>query len=164
MTSDTAPAARPARTARTARTARQAKRPSPATRRFGYLVALALNVALLVVIHVNPGWEAASFLTEDTADVLPLVTVSIALSILVNLVWLAYDPVWLRALGDLLTAVAGVVAAIPVLQVFPFTFPEGSLWPTVVRIALWVAIVGGAIGAVANLVALVSALRARPAA
>lgn len=146
------------------RDATSRRRPAPAARRFGYLISIALNIVLLVIIHVSPGWEAASFLTADAADVLPLITASIAVSITVNLVWLAYDPVWLRALGDLLTAVVGVIAAIPVLQVFPFTFPDGSLWPTIVRIALWVAIVGGAIGAVANLVALVNALRAKPAA
>lgn len=140
------------------------KRPSPAARRLGYLISIAINVAFLVVIHGSPGWEAASFLTADAADVLPLITASIVASIVVNAVWLAYDPVWLRALGDLLTAVVGVVAAIPVLRVFPFTFDDGSLWPTVIRIALWVAIVGGSIGAVANLVALVRALRAGPTA
>ena len=138
---------------------RPTRRPSPSARRFGYLVAIAINVALLVVIHVSPGWDAATFLTDAAGDVVPLLTLSIALTIAVNVVWLFKDRLWLRAAGDLLGAVVGALVSLQVLSLFPFTFPDGALWPTVLRMVLWVAIVGSAIGALANLVALIRALR-----
>ncbi len=138
---------------------RPTRRPSPSARRFGYLVTIAINIALLVVIHVSPGWDAATFLTDAAGDVVPLLTLSIALTIAVNVVWLFKDRLWLRAAGDLLGVVVGALVSLRILSLFPFTFPDGSLWPTVLRMALWVAIVGGAIGTLANLVALIRALR-----
>ena len=138
---------------------RPTRRPSPSARRFGYLVAIAINVVLLVVVHASPGWAAASFLPDAAGAVVPLLTGSIVLTLVANLVWLVRDPLWLRAAGDLVTAVVGGLVSWRVLAVFPFVFADGSLWPTVLRIALWVGVVGSAIAAVANLVALVRALR-----
>lgn len=136
-------------------------RPSPAARRFGYLVAIALNVALLWVVHRWPGWQEASFLTDETTEVLPWVTAQLAVSIAVNALWLVTDPRWLRALGDLVGAVVGLVVALRILDVFPFAFDDGGVpWETWVRFALWVAVVGSAIGIVVHVVALVRALRA----
>ena len=40
-------------------------------------------------------------------------------------------------------------------QVFPFDFADGTAWPVLVRVLLLLGIVGGAIGIVVNLVALV---------
>jgi hypothetical protein len=45
------------------------------------------------------------------------------------------------------------------LQVFPFDFGDSGFWPVVFRVLLWVAIVGAAIGIIANVVTLVRAPR-----
>lgn len=139
---------------------RSKPRPSPAARRFGYVVAAALNVAFWVVIHVWPGWQEAPFLTSATEDVLPWVDAQIGASIVANAVWLLVDPRWLRALGEALTAAVGVAAVARVLTVFPFSFDDdGVPWEQWVRVALVVALVGTAIGVLANVVAFVKALR-----
>lgn len=135
-------------------------RPSPAARRVGYVIAAAVNIAFWVVIHVWPGWQEARFLTAETTDVLPWVDAQIAVAVAANAIWLVADPRWLRALGEALTALVGIAVSARILSVFPFSFDDGGIpWETMVRVALWVAIVGSAIGVVTNLVAFARALR-----
>ncbi len=138
------------------------KRPPLAARRFGYLVAIAVNAVLLWLIHVNPGWSAAPFLTDAAEPLVPLVTFSLVVSIVVNLVWVVRDPLWLRALGDMITAAISVVVLSRVLALFPFSFDDGSMLRTVFRVVLVVALVGTAIAVVVHLVAMIRHL-AEPA-
>lgn len=139
-----------------------AKRPSVRARRAGYLVSAAVLGVLLWLLDVSPGWSAAGFLTDDVADVVPIVTFSLVVGIVVNLVWVVRDPVWLRALGDLATAVIGAFVCVRLLAVFPFPLDEDSIWRIVVRMALWVGVIGSAISAVVNLVVLIRALMHLP--
>jgi len=135
--------------------ARPRKRPSLAARRFGYLVAAAANVVLLILIHVSPGWREMPFLTDAAADVVPLVTLSLVAGIVVNVVWFLTDPLWLRSLGEMVTAAISVVVLSRVLALFPFSFDDGSMLRTVFRVVLVVALVGTAIAVVVHLVAMI---------
>lgn len=150
------PPAKPARPPKP----RSKPRPSPASRRAGYVIGALVNVAFWVVIHVWPGWQEAPFLTPATEDVLPWVDAQIGATIVVNAIWLLVDPRWLRALGEALTAAVGIAAVARILTVFPFSFDDdGVTWEQWVRFALVVALVGTVIGVLANLVAFVRALR-----
>lgn len=136
-----------------------AGRPSPAARRFGYLVAVAVNLALIALIHGDPGWRAVPFLTQDTTVVLPWVTAQLLVSVAVNLVWVVCDPRWLRALGDVVTAAMGLAATQRVLTVFPFMVDDAAFpWATLIRVVLWVGVVGSAIGVLVNLARFVRAV------
>jgi hypothetical protein len=138
-------------------------RPGPASRRFGYLVAVAVNVAMLYAVNRWPGWETVSFLTDDTRRVIDLVNASIVVSLVANVVYFVRDPRWLKALGDLLTTTIGIVVLVRLWRVFPFDFPDGSVdWTLVARIVLVVGIVGSAIGIVVALVSFVRALVLAP--
>lgn len=139
----------------------EAKRPSTGSRRAGYVVAVAINAAMLWLIHVWPGWDALPFLSADFDTVLWLVDLSLAVTIAANLVYLARDPRWLTAAGAIVTTAVGLVAVVRMVQVFPFDLGESGVWPVVFRVLLWVALVGSVIGIVANLVTLVRALGAR---
>jgi hypothetical protein len=131
------------------------RRARPAGRRFGYLVAIAVNAALLFVLNGQPGWQAVPFLTSATSQVLGLVNLSLAAGLAVNLVYLAYDPRWLKSLGDLLTAAIGLAVAVRLWQVFPFAFHGSWAWcATAVRILLIVGIAGCGISIVVQAVAL----------
>jgi hypothetical protein len=142
-------------------TALDTRRPSAGVRRGGYVAAVVVNAALLWLVHVWPGWEAVPFLTEDTEQVLGLVTASLVAAAVLNLVYLASDPAWLTAAGGIVTTAIGLAAVVRLLQVFPFDFgDDGSGWALVARIVLWLGIVGSAIGIVVNLVALVRAASA----
>ena len=109
-----------------------ARRPSAGARRAGYGLAIVFSTALLIILNGSPGWQAIPFLTSDTAQVLWLVNLSLAAGIAANLVYLAYDPPWLKSLGDLATTGIGLTAAIRVWQVFPFDLSSG--WSTAVRV------------------------------
>ena len=131
------------------------ERPSTASRRAGYVVAAAINAALLWLIHVWPGWDAVPFLTADFESVLWLIDLSIVVTIALNLIYLVRDPKWLTAAGAVVTTAVGFAAAVRMLQVFPFDFGDSDVWPVVFRVLLWVAIVGSVIGIITNLVTLV---------
>jgi hypothetical protein len=67
-------------------------------------------------------------------------------------VYLAYDPPWVRSLGDLVTTGIGLVTAIRIWQVFPFDLSSG--WSMAVRALLIVAIAGSCIALVIQVVSL----------
>lgn len=137
----------PTRTAPSRRT-----RPGPVARRVGYLIAIAVDVVVIWLVFVSPGWEAVPFLTDRTIDVLPVVTAAVLVSILVNLVWLVVDPLWLHAFGDGVNAVMGVVVTGGVLSVFPFSFDDDQPWEAFARVILVVGLVGASIAVVVNLI------------
>lgn len=125
-------------------------RRSPGARRFGYLVAIVVNAVLLYLLLVQPGWEAVPVLTAEADRVVGWVGASLGVGILANLVFLARDPVWLKATGDLVTTAVGLVATWRVWRVFPFDFSDISFDAAlVVRILLVIALVGGVIGILA---------------
>ena len=129
-------------------------RPSTASRRAGYVIAAAINAALLWFIHVWPGWDAVPFLTSDFETVLWLIDLSIIVTIALNLIYVVRDPKWLTAAGAVITTAIGLAAAVRMLQVFPFDFGDSDVWPVVFRVLLWIAIIGAGIGIIVNLVAL----------
>ena len=132
-----------------------ARRPSPAARRVGYLVGIVFSAALLFVLNGQPGWQALPFLTSDTSQVIGLVNLSLAVSLAVNVVYVFYDPPWLKSLGDLVIAGIGLAVAVRVWQVFPFAFHGSSAWwSTAVRVLLVLVMVGSAISIVVQAVSL----------
>ena len=135
-----------------------ARRPSAATRRAGYVAGALVNAVLLWLLLGWPGWEAVPFLTADFETVLGLIAFSLVATIALNLVYLIRDPRWLTAAGAVVTTAIGLAASIRMLRVFPFDLGDSDVWPVVFRVLLWVAVVGAAIGVIANLVAVVRAL------
>lgn len=125
--------------------AHPARRPSAGARRAGYGLAIVFSTALLIILNGSPGWQAIPFLTGGTAQVLWLVNLCLAAGIAANLVYLAYDPPWLKSLGDLATTGIGLAAAIRVWQVFPLTCHRagqqrcGCCWlsPSQARVSRW---------------------------
>ena len=133
-------------------------RPGPASRRFGYVVGAAVNALLLYLINRDPGWESLPFLTGDTIVVLGLVNASIAVGLVANLVYVAWDPTWLRSLGELVTTSIGVVALVRFWRMWPVDLPDLSAWVVIARIAVAAGIVGGLIGILVSTVRFVSAV------
>ncbi len=139
-------------------------RASTGVRRFGYVVAILVNAAMLYAVNAWPGWEEVPVLTTDTEQVIGWVTASIVTSLVANAIYLVRDPPWLRSLGDVITTSVGLGALVKVWQVFPFDVAsDSSGWGLVARILLVVAIVGSAIGIVTGLVGFVKAVSAAPA-
>ncbi|MBL0886281.1 hypothetical protein [Myceligenerans indicum] len=134
---------------------RTPSRPSAAARRTGYLVTVLIEVIMLGLIHLWPGWESVPFLTAQTGEVLTPVNASLVAGIVANLLYTITDPPWLRAAGDIVVTAVGLVAILAVWSVFPFDFTGQSFdWALVVRVLLVVAVVGSAISIVVSLVRL----------
>jgi hypothetical protein len=132
------------------------QRPSVAARRSGYLVAAALNVVVLYLAFVEPGWRAVPFLTEETSQVLGLFAFSLVTGIVWNLLYVGYERRWFKALGDLVTTIIGLAVLVRIWQVFPFDFGGSSTdWAMIVRVVLAVAIAGSVIGVVVQVGSLV---------
>ena len=129
-----------------------ARRPSAGARRVGYCIAIAFSAAILFVLNARPGWQAMPFLSSGMNQVLWLVNLSLAAGIAANVVYVAYDPPWLKSLGDLATTGIGLAAAILIWHVFPFDLSSG--WSTAVRVLLVIAIAGSCIALVAQIVSL----------
>jgi hypothetical protein len=129
------------------------------SRRTGYVAGALANAVLLWLIHVWPGWDVVPFLTGDMTQVLGWIDAALVAGIVVGLVHLVRDPAWLTPAGNLVTTAFGLAATARLLQVFPFDVSAG--WATVVRVVLWVGIVGALIGLLAAAVSLLRLLRRR---
>jgi hypothetical protein len=131
------------------------RRSSTAIRRGGHVIAVVVNAAMLYVVNVWPGWEAVPFLTADTRQVLGVLNLSLAASLVVNVVFTAYDAPWWRLTSDIVTTGIGLAVLVRIWLVFPFHFSDSSVdWPSLARILLVVAIVGTSMGMVSHLASL----------
>ena len=133
-------------------------RRSSAARRFGYLVAIAVNAALLWAVNQLLVWGWPGFLTEEFTEVLPLVSASLIAGMVVNAVLLLRDRGRVKALGELITAAFGLAISVRLWTVFPFDFSgHGTDWNGTLRVALGVGIAVMAVAVLANLATLIKA-------
>jgi hypothetical protein len=133
------------------------RRPSAAARRFGYLVAIAVNAVMLWVVHQLLVWGWPGFLTAEFEQVLPLVSASLIAGMVVNAGFLLCDRGRCKPLGDLVNTAFGLAVSVRMWTVFPFDFTGyGTDWSWAFRVALVVGIAGTAIGVLVNLVKLVT--------
>ena len=131
------------------------RRPA-AARRFGYLVAVAANAVLLWVVHQLLVWGWPGFLTEEFAEVLPLISASLIAGMVVNAGLILRDTRRAKALGDLITAAFGLAISARLWTVFPFDFSGYDTdWSGPLRVALGVGVAVMAIAVLANLATLI---------
>lgn len=135
-----------------------ARHSTAASPRVGYAIAALVNVALLFVVNATPGWRALPFVTAEAAQVLALVNAALVAGVLANLASATARRAWVHPLVDVVATGIGVAATVALLRVFPFALPAAGPWDTVARVMLVLAIVGGAIGLVVELMALLRAL------
>lgn len=127
-----------------------------AGRRFGYVVAAAVDLAMLWIAGNLLGWGWPAFLTDAFEDLLPFVAASLLVSVVVNLVWVVHDPPWLKHVGQIAMNVIGLVVAVKTWQIFPFDFSgDAAVWDAVVRIVVGVSIVAMVVSTIVELVRLV---------
>ncbi len=121
-------------------------RPSPAQHRSGNIVPVVVNAVMLWGAHRVLGWGWFPFLTPAWNQVLPILTASLVVAIVVNVLYLGYDGVWLKAPGNILMAALGIAVSVRMWRVFPFDFSAYAFqWTTLARILIVLSIVGSAI-------------------
>lgn len=139
------------------------KRPTRSTRAVGYIVAVVVNVAMVVVVQNLLTWGWPAFLTPDFDRVVGIITVSLVASIIFNLAYLGYDPDWFRHGGQVVTGAISLGVAVRMYRVFPFDFSQWRFDPTgVVRVSLVLAMVGIGIAVVVEFVKTVKAVMEGP--
>jgi hypothetical protein len=140
------------------------KDPRRVGRRIGYAVAIACNVALLVIANNILDWGWLPWLTDDFRHLLPLINVSLGASIAANAVYLVHDAPGFKAAAELGLLIISLVVTVCLLQVFPFGFSAYTFgWGTVARWLLGLAIFGICIGILARVVQLARTARGRSA-
>lgn len=121
-------------------------RPSPAQHRSGNIVPVVVNAVMLWGAHRVLGWGWFPFLTPAWNQVLPILTASLVVAIVVNVLYLGNDGVWLKVLGNILMAAFGIAVSVRMWRVFPFDFSAYAFqWTTLVRALIVLSIVGSAI-------------------
>ena len=121
-------------------------------RRAGYVVAIIINLLVLGFINTWPGWDSFDFVTADAADVVPLVNLSIGVSILANIVYLVVDAPRVKAIGEMVVSAVAMVVSVIVLRVFPFNFSAYAFpWELLTRVVLVIAVIGSGISVLVNL-------------
>ena len=84
---------------------------------------------------------------------------AIGVSPVITITYLWWDPPWCRALTRIISTIANLVAAIVVLQVFPFEFSSDTLpWETIVHVLAIIGVLGAIIGIISESVKLLRAL------
>jgi hypothetical protein len=130
--------------------------PSRTGRRIGYVIAAAINVALLYFVNNLLNWDLSPFLTDDFERVIPLINVSLVATIVVNVIYLFFDRRWFKSLTQIGLAGIAMAATVRLYRVFPFDFSAYDFaWATLARAVLIIAMVGMAIAIVAETVKLI---------
>lgn len=126
-------------------------------RRFGYWVAVAVNLVMLLIVQNILVWGWVPFLTAEFADVVPWISLSLVVSIVVNLIYQLNDTRFVKSSGQILINLISIFATYQILSVFPFDFSAYEFnWALTTRIVLILAMVGAAIGALTEAVNLTS--------
>lgn len=127
-----------------------------AARKFGYVVAIVVNLILMYVFNNLLRWNWHGFwgprgvlawpiITPRWADVLWALNLSISISIISYVLLLLYDPLWLRRLAEIVRNLFGILVLYMFYAVFPFDFGYDII-DKIVRWALLAAILGTALG------------------
>jgi hypothetical protein len=128
----------------------------------GYVVAIIINGMLLYVVRHLVEWDIVPFLTDEFDQVVPIISLSLIASVVVNGLRLAGVPNWLALLGDLISTTISLVATLRIYTVFPFDFDDGVPWDLAARGLLIIALFGTAVALIVVLVKLMRELLNRP--
>jgi hypothetical protein len=125
-------------------------------RQAGYAVAIVVNGIILFVVNNVLAWDVAPWLTDDFNDVLPILNTSLLASVLVNAVYLVFDPPLWRSVCELALLALSIAVGITTYRVFPFDFAAYSFdWELLARWVISLAIFGMCVGFVASAVKLI---------
>jgi hypothetical protein len=119
---------------------------SSGSRRVGYVIAVLVNTVLLFLLNVSPGWAAVPFLTATFTQVLPWINLSLAVSVVANVLYVAFDQRWFIAGCQIVLSAIALIVAMQLLRVFPFDFSAYQFdWQQVTRISLSIGVLGSAV-------------------
>lgn len=118
-----------------------------AGRRFGYSVAVVVNLVMLFVVQSILEWGWLPFLTEEFRGLVPWISLSLVAAIVANFIYQFNDEPIVRSIGQIFVNLISLYATYQIFLVFPFDFSAFTIdWEIPVRVALILAMVGTGIG------------------
>lgn len=119
--------------------------------RFGYLFAIAVNLIMLIAVQFILEWGWLPFLTEEFAGLVPLISLSLLVTIIANLVYLFDDRTMVKSTGEIGVNLISLFVTYQIYLAFPFDFSAYSFdWEVLMRIVLILAMVGTGVGVLAE--------------
>jgi hypothetical protein len=115
-----------------------------------YVAAIIINAILIWVFANLLNW-GVPFLTSDYSRVLWAIELSLAATILANVLFFIFDPGWFRHLLQTGLNIIAIIVGIIIFLIFPFTF-AGESWSIWVKVALIAVIVGIGIGTIVEFI------------
>jgi hypothetical protein len=110
-----------------------------------------VNLVLLYVVNNLLAWDVLPWLTDDFEQVLPILNVSLLATMVINVVYVWFDPGWFKSLTQVGLSVISLMATVRVFRVFPFDFsPYEFGWATLTRVVLIFVMIGITIGIIAE--------------
>jgi hypothetical protein len=126
-------------------------------RRFGYGVAVVVNLVMLVAVQFILDWGWLPFLTSEFSSLVPWISLSLLASIVTNLVYQFNDTSFVKSTGQILANLISLFVSYQIYLVFPFDFSAyGFDWEVIARIVLILAMVGSGIAVLTEAMKLVS--------
>lgn len=126
-------------------------------RRFGYGVAVLVNLAMLVAVQFILDWGWLPFLTNEFSSLVPWISLSLLVSIVANLIYQFDDTSIVKSTGQIVTNLISLFVSYQIYLVFPFDFSAYAFdWEVIARIVLILAMVGSGIGVLTEAVKLAS--------
>ena len=120
-------------------------------RRAGYVIAAVINLVLWFLANVDPGWQAAWFLSPSAAQLLALFNLVIVTQAAANLLYAIFDSTGLKRFLEVPLTVLSLWLAVRVLVVFPFDFgPDGGIWSQIALVMAFIGVWGTAIALILN--------------
>lgn len=109
-------------------------------RRFGTLVTIAVNFALIYVANNLLSWNVP-FLTERFSECLWVINLSLSVTIFINFIFLMFDRRWFRSLMEALSSVFSFISGYVFYRVFPLNLSAGmERWANLVLVIILVLI------------------------
>lgn len=128
-----------------------------AGRRFGYGVAVIVNLVMLVAVQFILDWGWLPFLTDEFRGLIPWISLSLLVSIVANLVYQFNDSTIVKSTGQILVNLVSLFVTYQIYLVFPFDFSAYTFnWEVALRILLILTIVGTGIGVLTETIKLAS--------
>jgi len=100
----------------------EASRVSIGARRFGYAVAVGINVLVFVVVNNILSWGWLPWLTPEFEKLLPVINLALVVNIVLNLLYMAYDEPPVKAATQIVVNLLAIAVLVWTLQVYPFDF------------------------------------------
>jgi hypothetical protein len=124
-------------------------------RQAGYAATIVIDAIFLFVANNILSWDVLPWLTEEFSDVLPIMNASLLASLVVNAVYLMFDPPVFRSVCELALLALTIAVGVTMLRVFPFDFAAYTFdWEIVTRWIIGITLVAMCIGFVASSVKL----------